>query len=316
MICFRLVTLANLRLIRDIAHFKNVSKAAKSNAISQSAASQQIQELERELDAQLFDRSTRPLTVTPAGKLYVDYCRDVLRRHDELAASLDLLRGEANGLARLAAIYSVGLSEMSRIEARFARRFPGAELQVSYLRPERVWQAIEEDEADLGLMSYAESSREIVALPWRDEEMVVAVAPGHELAGRRSVPASALEGLEFIGFDEDLPIQSHVADYLREHRVAVRVAMRFDNLQMIKEAVAHGAGASIMPRRVMQEELAQGRMIALRLHPAELYRPVRIIHRKRRTFNSVTSGLLALLQESEGRAKRAENSDILALSAT
>ncbi len=293
------MTLANLRLIRDVAHSRSVSKAARLNEISQSAASQALQEVERELGTPLFDRSTRPLTITAAGKLYVEYCRDVLRRQDELEASLQLLKNKANGVARLAAIYSVGLSEMSEIEERFAARFPDGELQVSYLRPERVWEAVEEDQADLGLMSYAESSRDVVALPWRDEEMVVAVSPRHALAREEVVPADALESESFIGFDDDLPIQDQIDRYLRDHKVSVEVTLRFDNIQMIKEAVAHDAGISIMPRRVMREDLKQGRMVALRLQPAELFRPVRIVHRRRKIFNEVTRGLLALLREEE-----------------
>ncbi|MBV9405601.1 MAG: LysR family transcriptional regulator, partial [Acidobacteriaceae bacterium] len=178
------MTLANLRLIRDIAHFRNLSKAAKLHEISQSAASQALQEVERELGTSLFDRSTRPLAITPAGKLYLEYCRDVLRRHEEFEASLERLTKETSGTARLAAIYSVGLSEMAEIEERFSARFPQGQLQVQYLRPERVWEAVAEDQADLGLMSYAESSREVEALPSREEEMVVAVGPEHALAHR------------------------------------------------------------------------------------------------------------------------------------
>ena len=210
---------AHLRLIRDVAHHRSVSKAARLNHLSQSAASQAIAELERELQVILFDRGRRPLEVTSAGKLYLEYCKDVLRRDDEFRASLDLLKKHTNGTARVAAIYSVGLSEMSQIEARFAARYPEAELQVQYLRPERVWEAVARDEADLGLMSYAESSRELVALPWRDEEMVVAVAPSHSLAPRESIPAAAIQGEEFIGFDDDLPIQEQIDRYLREKKV-------------------------------------------------------------------------------------------------
>jgi LysR family transcriptional regulator, transcriptional activator of the cysJI operon len=294
--------LANLRLIRDVAHARSVSKAARMNEISQSAASQAIQEMERELGIELFDRTTRPLAITPAGKLYLEYCRDVLHRHDELEAELDRLREEVTGTVRLASIYSVGLSEMSEIEARFTQRYPHGELHVSYLRPERVWQAVVEDQADLGLMSYAESSRDVVALPWRDEEMVVAVGPDHPLAYRNSIPAEALAGEAFVGFDDDLPIQAQIERYLRDHKVTVETALRFDNIEMIKEAVAHGAGISIMPKRVMRDDLAQGRMVALGLNPPELYRPVRIVHRRRKIFNAVTAGLLALLQEEKANA--------------
>lgn len=296
------MTFANLRLIRDVAQFRSVSKAARLNEMSQSAASQALQEVERELGVDLFDRSTRPLTITAAGKLYVDYCRDLLRRQEEFEASLGRLKKQANGTVRLAAIYSVGLSEMSEIEARFTRKYPEGELNVSYLRPERVWEAVADGEADLGLMSYAESSREVVALPWRNEEMVVATEPHHRLARKSTVRPQALEGESFIGFDDDLPIQAQIDRYLRDHKVTVEVALRFDNIQMIKEAVAHGSGISIMPKRVMQEDLRQGRMAALKLDPPDLYRPVRIIHRRKKIFNEVASGLLALLQEDQANA--------------
>ena len=293
------MTLSNLRLIRDVANHQSVSKAAKLSELSQSAASQALQEVERELGVSLFDRTHRPLTVTAAGKVCLDYCRDMLRRHDVLQAELDTMRQQANGTVRIAAIYSVGLSEMSRIEERFAGRFPDAEMNVQYLRPDRVWEAVLKDEADLGLMSYAESSREVIALPWRDEEMVVAVSPEHPLARRSGVSASLLEGLPFVGFDDDLPIQQRIDRYLKDHRVEVEMVLRFDNIEMIKQAVAHGAGISIMPERVMREDMLQGRLMALPLQPAELFRPVRIVHRRRKVFSDVVSGMLELLQEAE-----------------
>jgi DNA-binding transcriptional LysR family regulator len=293
------VTLENLRLVRDIAHYHSVSKAARAHGLSQSAASQALSEVERELEAELFDRRRRPLDLTAAGKICLEYCKEVLRKEDELRSSLAHLKKHAEGTVRVAAIYSVGLSEMSQIESRFEERFPEAELQVQYLRPDRVREAILQDQADLGLMSYAESSREVVALPWRDEEMVVAVAPDNPLAREQSIPVTAVEGLAFVGFDEDLPIQDRIDRYLREHKVTVNVALRFDNIEMIKQAVAHGAGISIMPERVMREDMLQGRLMALRLEPAELYRPVCIVHRRRKVFNEVASGLLELLLEED-----------------
>jgi len=293
------VTLQTLKLVRDIAHYHSISKAARSNSLSQSAASQALSELERELEIELFDRRRRPLDITAAGKLYLDYCREVLRKEDEVKASLAQLRKHTEGTVRVAAIYSVGLSEMSQIEARFEERFPDAELQVQYLRPERVWDAILQDQADLGLMSYAESSREVVAIPWRDEEMVVAVAPDHRLANENSIPIEAVEGEGFVGFDEDLPIQDRIDRFLREHKVSVNVTLRFDNIEMIKQAVAHGAGMSIMPERVMREDMLQGRLVSLRLEPAELFRPVCIVHRRRKVFNEVATGLLELLREED-----------------
>lgn len=290
-----LVALENLQLFRDIAHTRSVSKGARANGISQSAASQQMQETERQLGVTLLDRTTRPLVLTPAGKLYLEYCRDVLRRRDEFEAGLHRLKRDIGGKVHIAAIYSVGLSEMSEIEARFSARFPAGELVVSYLRPEKVLEAVQQDRADLGLVSYAESTRDVVALPWRQEEMVVAVPPSNSLSLKNIARPEDLEGQPFVGFDEDLPIQQDIDRYLREHRVEVEVVFRFDNLQMIKEAVAHNVGISIMPERVMRAELAQNRLVAIKLESGDLFRPVKIVHRRRKVFTELGQGLLDLL---------------------
>lgn len=289
----------NFRLFRDIAHHRSFSRGATLNRISQSAASQHVQELERSLGVALIDRSTRPLRLTDAGRLYLDYCRDMLRRRDEFEAQFNRLKREVAGTVRMAAIYSVGLSEMSRIEAAFSNRFPEGKLEVSYLRPDKVLDAVKEDRADLGLLSYAESSREVVALPWREEEMVVAVAPTHYLATRAEVEPAELSGSEFISFDDDLPIRAAIDRYLRDAHVTVEQVLHFDNLQMIKEAVAHGAGISILPERVMREELEAGRLVAIRLRPSELFRPVRIIHRRRKVFSDLVMGLMEILKEGD-----------------
>jgi len=117
----------NSKLFRDIAQAKSVSRGASQNGISQSAASQHLQELEKRLGVSLLDRTTRPLTLTVAGKLYFDLCRDVLRREEEFEAALDELKARVEGEVRVASIYSIGLSEMSRLQEEFARRCPNAQ---------------------------------------------------------------------------------------------------------------------------------------------------------------------------------------------
>lgn len=308
MLTYGLVALENLQLFRDIAHTRSVSKGARAYGISQSAASQQMQETERQLGVTLLDRTTRPLVLTPAGKLYLEYCRDVLRRRDEFEAELHRLKRDIGGKVHIAAIYSVGLSEMSEIEARFSARFPAGELVVSYLRPEKVLEAVQQDRADLGLVSYAESTRDVIALPWRQEEMVVAVPPSNSLSLKNIARPEDLEGQPFVGFDEDLPIQQDIDRYLREHRVDVDVVFRFDNLQMIKEAVTHNVGISIMPERVMRAELAQNRLVAIKLESGDLFRPVKIVHRRRKVFTELGQGLLDLLltKDPEESAAAAE----------
>jgi LysR family transcriptional regulator, transcriptional activator of the cysJI operon len=287
-----------LKLFKDIAQSRSVSKGATLNGISQSAVSQYLQDLEEQLGISLLDRGTRPLAITEAGKLYLDMCRDTLNRRDEFQVALDILKGQVEGTVRVASIYSVGLSELSRLEKEFLRLYPQARIEVQYLRPEKVYEAVVTDRADIGLLSYPEATKEVTVLPWRQEQMAIAASPYHPLAKDSEVRPQDLDGVDFIGFDEDLPIRKDIDRFLREHHVHVNVTLHFDNIQMIKEAVAHGSGVSIMPARVMEEEVAQGRIVPIRIAGFELFRPVGIVHRRKKRFHRAGQALLELLQGS------------------
>jgi len=287
----------NLKLFRDIAQNKSISRGAGMNAISQSAASQYIQETERRLGVTLLDRTTRPLALTPAGKLFYDLCRDALRREEQFQVQLENLKGLVEGAVRVASIYSVGLSEMSRLQEEFAVRFPNAQLHVDYLRPDKVYESVLTDQADLGLVSYPVGTKDLAVIAWREEEMAVALPPSHPLAGKAVLVPADLDGQDFIGFDEDLSIRRELDRFLRDQGIEIRMAMQFDNIQMIKEAVALGSGISILPARTMQAEIAQGRLVSIPLHAPELVRPVGIVHRKRKRFSNAVQSFLELLME-------------------
>lgn len=289
------MNLDHCTLFRDIVQTRSLSRGAALSGISQSAASQHVRELESRFGVMLLDRSTRPFTLTPAGKLYHDFCRDLLRREDDFKLELESLKTEVEGTVRVASIYSVGLSEMTYVKHVYTARYPNARLEVEFLRPDKIYEAVREDRADFGFVSYPREDRILAAIPWREEEMVVAAAPSHPLARRSETAAPAdLDGLAFVAFDEGLPIRQHIDRFLREHGVTVDVAMHFDNIQMVKEAVALGASVSILPAPAMQAEVEQGRLAAIPL-AAELRRPIGILHRRRKKFHRAAQKFLDLL---------------------
>jgi DNA-binding transcriptional LysR family regulator len=146
-------------------------------------------------------------------------------------------------------------------------------------------------------VSYPAGTKDLAVIPWREEEMSVAAPPSHPLATRPVLLPADLDGQEFIGFDEDLIIRHELDRFFRDQGIEIRLAMQFDNIQMIKEAVALGSGISILPARTMQTEIAQGRLVAIPLHAPELVRPIGIVHRKRKRFSPAMQSFLELLME-------------------
>lgn len=285
----------DVKLFREIAALHSISKGAAACGVSQSAASQHVQEVERRLGVILFDRGKRPLELTAAGRIYADYCRDVLRREEEFARALEAIKGGVEGTLKVASIYSIGLSEMTHVRQQFTLRHPAAHLEVEYMRPDRVYDAVRNDAAELGLVSYPQGSRDIAAIAWREEEMQLAVPPGHPLASRAQVEPSDLNGAAYVGFDEDLAIRREIDRFLKAEGVEVRLTMHFDNVQMIKEAVALGSGVAILPARTMQAEVGRGRLAAVRLRPPGLARPVGIVHRRRRKLSRAAEAFLDMV---------------------
>lgn len=283
------------KLFRDIAHARSLSRAAAMNGISQSAATQHIQEMEKRLGVQLLDRSTRPLGLTAGGKLYAELCREVLRREEDFAAALDEIKAGAEGTVRVASIYSIGLSEMPWLREEFPRACPGAQLQVELLRPNKVYEAVLEGKADLGFISYPEHRRDLTVIPWREERMTVAVYPSHPLAKRKLLMPADLDGQDFIAFDEEVIIRRELDRFFRENGVTISIVMQFDNIQSIKEAVVLGSGISILPERTMLTEVEQGRLVSVPLHAPELVRPTGIIHRRKKKLTRAGREFLKLV---------------------
>ena len=271
------MNLKSLKVFCDIAARRSFSRAAEDNGISQSAASQVVSQLESRLGVQLIERSKRPLVLTREGQVFCDGSRKLIARYEALEDEVRSLHEEVAGRVRVAAIYSVGLHGMSRYVQEFMSRHPKATVRLEYLHPDRVLEAVERGEADIGIVSFPRSTRSIEAEPWRDEPMVVVCAPGHPLAGRSQVTLAELDGQRLVGFDPDLVIRHELDRALAAHSAEPEIVMEFDNVETIKRAVEIDAGVAILPEPTVVREAAAGTLAVVRLPGDELVRPLGII---------------------------------------
>ena len=296
------MNLDTLRLYCDVVRLRSFSRAASASGVSQSAASQAIQQLEAELDATLLDRSRRPLAPTAEGRGFYDACRGLLAGFEKARADLAASRQRVEGTVRVAAIYSVGLHDMSRHMQPFMAAYPNARVLLECLHPHKVVEAVLNDEADLGILSYPASSRALQVLPLREEPMMVVTHPSHPLARRRRVSPADLDGARFVAFDHDLPIRRAIDRALKQHGVKVEVAMEFDNVETIKQAIGIAAGISILPAPTVQKESEMKTLAVVDLALPGLVRPVAIIHRKGRHLTAAVSRFIAQLRDDDARS--------------
>ncbi|NDC64565.1 MAG: LysR family transcriptional regulator [Planctomycetia bacterium] len=272
------MNLKSLKIFCDIVARRSFSRAAEENGISQSAASQVVGQLEARLGVPLIERSKRPLVPTREGQVFFDGCRKIVARYDALEDEVRTLHEEVAGRVRVAAIYSVGLHHMSRYLQEFMSLHPRSTVRLEYVHPHRVLEAVENGDADIGLVSYPRSTRTLEAEPWREEPLVLVCAPGNAFAGRVQVALDELDGRPMVGFDPDLVIRHEIDRSLAARNAEPDVVMAFDNIETIKRAVEIDAGVALLPEPTVGREVAAGTLCVVRIAGDELVRPLGIVH--------------------------------------
>jgi DNA-binding transcriptional LysR family regulator len=197
---------------------------------------------------------------------------------------------------QVAAIYSVGLGDMGKYVEMLAARQPNAKVHIEYLHPNRVYEKVLEGTADFGLVSFPRKSRELSALPWREEEMVLACPPNHPLARGKSVKPTQLEGQSYVAFDKGLVIRREVDRFLRDQGVTVKPTLEFDNIENIKKAVAVSAGVALLPKPTLRPEVDTGALMAVPLAGVRFVRPLGIIQRRHSKLSSAALRFLDILR--------------------
>jgi DNA-binding transcriptional LysR family regulator len=300
------VTLEALKLYCDIVRLRSVSRGAAASGVSQSAASQAVHQLEGEIGAPLLDRSRRPLGPTEQGRMFYESCRTLLQGFEKARAEISASRQRVQGTVRVAAIYSVGLHDMSRHMQPFMAAHPHARVLLECLHPHKVVAAVLNDEADLGILSYPTATRALEVLPVRAEPMVLVTHPTHRLARRRRAAPADLQGERFVAFDHDIPIRKAIDRALKQHNVKVEVVMEFDNVETIKQAIGIAAGVSILPRPTVLLEIGMRTLAAVPLTVPGLVRPIGIIRRRGKPLTPAVERFMQVLRRGGDGEARAE----------
>lgn len=289
--------LKSLKVFCDVVGRKSFSRAADENGITQSGASQMVHHLEEHLGVRLLDRSKRPFVLTQEGKVYYQGCRKLVQRFQALEEEVQTLHQEVAGRVAIASIYSVGLTYLNDLIEKFSARHPKANMVVGYYHPHRVYELVEQDQVDLGMVSYPRSSRSIKGIEWRREPVILVCSPQHPWAGRSDVCVTDLNDLELIGFDGNLKIRQEFDRSLAAVGVELRVAMEFDNTETIKRAVQVNQGISLLPEPTVTGEIAAGTLRQVAVESLDLWRPVGLIKRRGIELGKTARRFVQLVQE-------------------
>ena len=242
-----------------VAELASVSRAADELGVGKSVVSKRVAQLESELGATLFSRSTRRVALTPAGEGYLDYARRALNEMAAGSEHLRALRSELTGLIRLTATVSWGQRVLAKQLPEFARLHPAIELEL-HLDDRLADLAF--GRLDIALRWSATPSADLVATPITRIEWALAAAPAYLSSARTpQAPADLADHACLCYWREAADELWTLQSATETAQVRVRGRYHVDNPEAVADAAIAGLGIAMLPDYLCREALDDGRLV-------------------------------------------------------
>ena len=278
------ITLRQLEVFAEVLKSGSTTQASQRLALSQSAVSAALTDLEGQLGVQLFDRVGKRLVVNEHGRLLYPRALGVL----EQATEIEQLFREENGAIRVYASSTIGNYIMPEVIARYRRDFPDLPLELSVGNSQDVINAVADFRVDIGLIEGPCHSADIVAEPWLEDELVVFAAPDSLLL-KSEVTLHSLAAAPWILRERGSGTRELVDYLLLSHLPQFHLGMELGNSEAIKHAVRHGLGISCLSRRVIAEQLDTGSLVEVTIPLPRLTRTLWRIHHRQKHISHALS---------------------------
>jgi len=290
------MTLRQLEVFLAIAHAHSYRRAAEGLHASQPALSQHVRELEAELGVRLFDRLSRGVVPTEAGRLLEERAKRVFATLSDVREVLGELQGLQRGSLLVGASTTPGIYVLPAVIGEFRRRYPGIDLRLRIANSRVIEEAIRAHEVDLGVVGgHGLAPGEECLAAGLADELVVIVSPRHRWAKRREVAPADLADEPLLVREEGSATRRVTERALEQAGVGWHVSMELGHTEAIKQAVMAGLGVAFVSVHAVRGEVASRRLVAIRLRRLRIQRHFHVIHSEARTLSAGARALVAML---------------------
>ncbi|MBX6386493.1 MAG: LysR family transcriptional regulator [Microbispora sp.] len=238
--------LRQLEYFVAVAEERNFTRAAERVHISQSGVSAQIRQLERELGAELFDRSARTVTLTVAGKAALEHARAALAAAGALGRAVDEVTGLVRGRLTVGMVVGCTVTPLFDALAAFHRAHPGVEISLLEDNSDRLVEAVRSGGLDLALAGLAAAPDDLETLTITSERLVAAVPPDHPLAGRDGVTLHDLGSHRIICMPYGTGLRTVFDRACAARNLRPDIALQAGAADAVADLAARGLGVAVL----------------------------------------------------------------------
>lgn len=240
--------LRHLRYFIAVAEELHFGRAASKLHMAQPPLSQQIRQLEDELGVSLFHRTSHHVSLTEAGKAFLDDVRHILAQLEEACRTTQRIGHGEEGYLRLGFIDSAVYEVLPVLLQRYRSHYPEVEMILRQMSSREQIDALHNNQLDLGILRPPLPDTSLEAFTIRQEPFVVVLSPGHPLVQQKAIPLAVLKEEPFVLFAQQ--IKTDFVEQVRRlcHQAGFepRVVQEVQEMQTLVGLVAAGSGVSLV----------------------------------------------------------------------
>ena len=246
------MNLKQFKYVLTLSDELSFSSAADVLNITQPSLSQYVKKIEREIGQPLFNRANGDVSLTDAGRAYIEVGRKMLDLEHQLEAQLSDIATYKTGTIAIGVSAHRSVALMPPVVSSFKKLYPGITLQIVEKRRHELIEAAKHGEFDLVVTTLPVDETLFTSELLFVEENVIAAPsplPGQDVQGRKfpAIDASALNGLSFAMLNEDHLMQRELEELIRIHNLNLHKEVECTSLEALVEMVKEGLGAAFIP---------------------------------------------------------------------
>ncbi|MDA8098842.1 MAG: selenium metabolism-associated LysR family transcriptional regulator [Nitrospiraceae bacterium] len=290
--------LHQIEIFCAIVRLASFSRAAEALYLTQPTVSGHMKNLEAELGVKLLDRLGKRAIATEAGQILFRHGARLLEERDRAKQEIGNLTGRISGVLTIGGSTIPGAYLLPPLIGAFKKKHPSIRIQLSIEDTAKITEAVLAGSLCIGVVGARLEEPQLEVHPFQTDELVVAVPRRHPWAGHRAVRPADLKGQPFILREQGSGTRRIMEDRLAKAGIQIAdldIAAVVGSSDAVRQAVKAGLGISILSRRALTDDIAAGRLAALRVSGVRMERPFFVILLKGRSRSPLCKAFLDLV---------------------
>lgn len=281
-----------LEVFVQVALHGSVRIAAERLHLTQPAASMALAEMERQLDAAVFDRERGRLRLNARGRELLPLAQELLERHAEFARRGSEVSDVLAGELRIGASNTVGNYLVGDLLGSFVRTHPQVAIRLRVANTEAIAAGVIDHSLDIGCVEGPVAHPSLEVRPWREDRLLVCASPEHPLARRRGLKPADFVGARWV-LREPGSATRATSERVLSQLPPGETVLELDQIEAIKQAVAAGLGIACLPEVAVVDALATGRLKVLKTPFLDLRRTLSLLLHRQKYRGALLDAFLA-----------------------